>query len=100
MSDGNKRDPLVQVAVAENIATADMIRDGLQATGIRALIKNIDPLSTLTGGGFGGLPYSFEIYVLESDAAAADVVLGKTAPPKRAQLPSGRHTYRRRDHRP
>ncbi len=85
-------EPLVQVAVAENPATAQMIQDLLQQYHIRSMTKNTDGAFTVTGG----LPFSIEIYVLEGDAGAAEAVLSEHRPAPPQQLPPPRRRYRKR----
>ena len=87
------REPMMQVAVAENTATAQMIQDLLGQAGIRSLLKNTNDASQFTGG---SLPFTLQIFVLEGDAAAAEVLLADERPVPARQLGSGRRRYRKR----
>ncbi len=86
---------LVQVAVAENPATAQMIQDLLRQAGIRSLVKNTDSLFSVTGG-MGGMPFTIEVFVLEGDAPAAEAILADERPARTEQIASPRKRYRKR----
>ncbi|MFN8558044.1 MAG: DUF2007 domain-containing protein [Dehalococcoidia bacterium] len=68
------RERLVRAAVAENPATADMVRDTLRAAGIPSMLKNVDALSVSWGG--QAPPWALEVWVLEGDADLAAALLG------------------------
>ncbi len=75
-----RRERLVRAAVAENPATAEMIRDALEQAGIRSMLKNRDPIAAY--GGAIGSPWTTEVWVLEGDADAAAAVLGGRPAPE------------------
>jgi hypothetical protein len=88
------REPLVQVAVAENPATAQMIQDLLKQAGVRSLAKNTDSAFSVTG--VASLPFTIEIFVLEGDAGVAEAILSDSRPARPEQLPAPKRRYRRR----
>ena len=67
-----RRERLVRVAVADNTFTGEMLRDQLREAGIPSMLRNRE-------GGVGvisGPGGTFELFVLEGDAARASTVLG------------------------
>jgi hypothetical protein len=93
------REPLVKIAVAENPATADLVRQVLEDAGIRCLAKNTDPLGVMYGTLWTS-PFAVQIFVLAGDEAAAQAALAAcgfdTGAP--IALPA-RRRYRRRTRR-
>lgn len=69
------REPLVKIAVAENPATAELIRQILENAGIRCLIKNTDALGVIYGSGLTA-SYALQVFVLQGDETAALAALG------------------------
>jgi Putative prokaryotic signal transducing protein len=90
------REPLVRIAVAENPATAELVRQELADAGIQCMAKNTDALGVMSGSLWSS-PFSVEMFVLSGDEAAAQQVLAekgyKTDGP--IALPSKRR-YKRR----
>ena len=74
------RERLVRVAVAENPATAQLIRDALGDAGIRSMLRNRDNASAYLGS--VAAPFALEIYVLEGDADVASALLGNSPVPE------------------
>jgi hypothetical protein len=68
------REPLVKLAVAENPATGQMIKQLLEEAGIRSLVKNTDALGVI-GGSLWTSPFSVQIFVLAGDEPAAQAAL-------------------------
>lgn len=87
-------EPLVQAAVAENPATAQMIQDLLRQAGIRSMVKNTNDASPFLGG--SALSFTLEIFVLEGDAVAAEAILSDNRPAPPPRLGPGRRRYRKR----
>ncbi len=79
-----RRERLVRVAVADNTFTGEMLREQLREAGIPALLRNREG----GVGVFAALGGTFELFVLEGDAALASAVLGGDTPPE--PLPSPR----------
>ena len=78
-----RRERLVRVAVADNTFTGEMLRDQLREAGIPSMLRNRE-------GGVGvisGPGGTFELFVLEGDAARASTVLGGNAPPESLPAP-------------
>ncbi|MGD9892031.1 MAG: DUF2007 domain-containing protein [Dehalococcoidia bacterium] len=73
---------LVLVAVADNTFTAQLLGDQLRDAGIGCSIRNREGGAAIVGGISG----TFEVFVLEGDAALASDILGAGATPK--SLPS------------
>jgi carbamoylphosphate synthase large subunit len=90
------REKMVKVAVAENLSTAELIKQTLAEAGVPCLVKNTSSLGVIYGGALGG-SFALQVYVLEGDEAAAIEALGGRAP---EALPSPslppRRRYRRR----
>ncbi len=84
----------MQVAVAENPATAQMIQDLLRQAGIHSLAKNTDSAFSVTG--VSTLPFTIEIFVLEGDAGIAEAILSESRPSRPEQLPAPKRRYRKR----
>ena len=73
-----RRERLVRVAVADNTFTGEMLRDQLREAGIPSMLRNRE-------GGVGVIASpggTFELFVLEGDAALASTVLGGDLPPE------------------
>jgi hypothetical protein len=64
------REPLVKIAVAENPATAELVRQTLAEDGIRCLVKNTDPIGVMYGSLWTS-PFALQIFVLSGDEARA-----------------------------
>jgi len=75
-SDGRdrSREPLVKIAVAENPATGEMVKQLLADAGVRCLVKNTDALGVLAGSAWTS-PFSVQIFVLSGDEATAQAAL-------------------------
>jgi hypothetical protein len=90
------REPLVRIAVAENPATAELVKQELAEAGINCLAKNTDALGVMSGSSWSS-PFSVELFVLSGDEAAAQKILAdqgfNTDAP--IALPE-KHHYRRR----
>ena len=71
---------MVKIGVARDQVEAAIWRDALRRDGIRAFIKNIDPLATLPYVE-SSTPYSFEVFVMVSDERRARWILA--LPPQR-----------------
>jgi hypothetical protein len=65
---------LVKIGVARDQVEAAIWRDTLQRDGIKAFIKNIDPLAALPYVE-SSTPYSFEVFVPASDERRARWIL-------------------------
>lgn len=89
-----ERERLVRVAVAENAATAQIIRDTLATAGIRSLLRNRDNASAYLGS--LAAPFTLEVYVLEGDAGAASALLDATSVPGPRPLPQAKAKPRKR----
>jgi hypothetical protein len=72
-----KRERLVLVAVADNVLTAELLRDQLREAGVPSTMRNREGGAVIVGG-LGG---TFEISVLEGDADLASAVIGGGSPP-------------------
>lgn len=90
------REKLVKVAVAENSATAELIKQTLAEANVPCLIKNTSALGVIYGGGLTGA-FALQIFVLEGDEAAALEALGGP-PPSALPAPAlpPRRRYRKR----
>lgn len=89
------RERLRLVAVADNAFTAQLLHDQLRDAGIACSLRNREGGAGIIGG-VGG---TFEVFVLEGDAALAGRVLGGDPPPEPLpppQLPASPRTRRRR----
>jgi hypothetical protein len=64
----------VRIAVAENPATAELVKQELADAGINSMTKNTDALGVMSGSLWSS-PFSVEIFVLSGDEAAAQKVL-------------------------
>ena len=91
------REPLVKIAVAENPATADLVKQVLDDAGIRCLAKNTDPLGVMSGQLWSS-PFSVQIFVLSGDESAAQSALAACGfnTSETISLPAPRRRYRRR----
>jgi len=69
---------LTLVAVADNVFTAELLRDQLCQAGIPCTMRNREGGAGIVGGITG----TFEIHVLEGDAGLATTILGDGAPPE------------------
>jgi len=69
------REALVKIAVAENQATAELVRQTLADEGIHCLVKNTDPLGVLYGSLWTS-PFSVQVFVLSGDEAKAQTIFG------------------------
>jgi hypothetical protein len=74
--------PLVRVAVAPDPVTAAMWQEALRRAGVPALLRNRDALSVAWGT--PAAPFSCELLVSPSDAAAARLILDDIAVPEEA----------------
>jgi Putative prokaryotic signal transducing protein len=70
------REPLVRIAVAENPATAELVKQELAEAGIQCMAKNTDALGVMSGSLWSS-PFSVELFVLSGDEAAAQRVLAE-----------------------
>jgi len=103
LSDESERDrsrePLVKIAVAENQATAELVRQALTDVGIRCLAKNTDPLGVLYGSLWTS-PFSVQVFVLSGDEAHAQAIFNArgwdTSVPLSLPVRSPRRYKRRR----
>ncbi len=77
------RERLVRVAVAENPMAAELLAGMLKEAGIRCMVKDVGPAPSFLGA---GALASFEIFVLDGDAAAAAAVLSDELPDRPQQL--------------
>jgi hypothetical protein len=73
------------VAVAENPATAEFLEGLLRAAGIRCMMKSTGPAPSVIGA---GVLSTFDVFVLEGDAAAAEAALSDELPARPEQLPA------------
>jgi hypothetical protein len=89
------RERLVRVAVAENPATAQLIRDALSEAGIRSMLRNRDSAAAIMGGGVA-MPYALEVLVLEGDVDRASALLGGAPAPPGLPPPALATRQRRR----
>jgi hypothetical protein len=64
----------VKIAVAENPATADHVRQMLDEEGIHCLVKNTDALGVMYGALWTS-PFALQVFVLSGDEAIAQEVL-------------------------
>jgi len=71
---------MVKIGVARDQVEAAIWHDALRQEGIKAFIKNIDPLTALPYVE-SSTPYSFEVFVLASDERRARWILA--LPPER-----------------
>jgi len=79
-----KRERLVLVAVADNVLTAELLRDQLREAGVPSTMRNREGGAVIVGG-LGG---TFEISVLEGDADLASAVIGGDRPPDALPSPT------------
>jgi hypothetical protein len=91
------REPLVKLAVAENPATGELIRQLLQDAGVPSLVKNTDALGVLIGSLWTS-PFAMQIFVLSGDEAAAHEALAAAGfdPSRTLALPARSRPRRRR----
>jgi hypothetical protein len=91
------REPLVKLAVAENPATGEFVKQVLADAGIRCLVKNTDALGVLAGALWTS-PFSVQIFVLSGDESAAQAALVAAGFDRREMvaLPPARRRRRRR----
>jgi hypothetical protein len=90
-----RRERLVRVAVADNMFTAEFLRDRLKEAGIPSTMRNREGGAAVVGGIAG----TFELFVLEGDADLAAAVIGDGTPPESLpppSLPAARPRTRRR----
>ena len=73
-----ERERLVLVAVADNMFTAQLLRDQLRDAGIACSVRNREGGAGIVGGITG----TFEVFVLEGDAPLAEAVLAGDPPPE------------------
>ena len=74
------RQGMVKIGVARDQVEAAIWRDALARDGIRAFVKNIDPLTALPYVE-SSTPYSFEVFVPAADERRARWILA--LPPRR-----------------
>jgi hypothetical protein len=72
MTRDRQNERLVLVAVADNSFTAQLLHDQLRDAGIACSVRNREGGAGIIGGVSG----TFEVFVLEGDAAMASQVLG------------------------
>lgn len=93
------REPLVKIAVAENPATAELVKQILADSDVRCLVKNTDPLGVIYGSLWSS-PFSAQIFVLAGDEGVAQAALAAagfdTSAPIALPKPMPRHYKRRR----
>lgn len=79
---GKRKTPqgMVKIGVARDQVEAAIWRDALRQDGIRAFIKNVDPLTAVPYVE-SATPYSFEVFVPASDERRARWILA--LPPQR-----------------
>ncbi len=75
MGKRNTEERIVKIGVARDQVEAAIWRDALLQEGIKAFIKNLDPLAALPYVETSTL-YSFEVYVQASDERRARWILG------------------------
>ena len=81
MRDGERdrrRERLTVVAVADNVFTAELLRDQLREAGIPSTLRNREG----GAGVLGAVGGTFELAVLEGDVDLASTVLGGGTPPE------------------
>ncbi len=89
------REPLVKLAVAENPATGEMIRQLLEDAGVPSLVKNTDALGVLAGSLWTS-PFAVQIFVLSGDEPAAQAALAAAGFDTATTLALPHRRYRRR----
>ncbi|MGQ9571816.1 MAG: putative signal transducing protein [Dehalococcoidia bacterium] len=74
---GKKKGPqgMVRIGVARDQVEAAIWRDALEQEGIKAFIKNVDPLAALPYVE-SSTPFSFEVFVPAADERRARWILG------------------------
>ena len=75
MSKKKSKEGMAKIGVARDQVEAAIWRDVLLQHGMKAFIKNLDPLATLPYVETS-TPYSFEVYVRASDERRARWILG------------------------
>jgi hypothetical protein len=73
-----KSDDIILLAVASSDVEATIWRDALEQEGVRAFVRNRDPLAPM---GVPAVFHQFEVFVLARDEKRARWVIGEAAEP-------------------